>query len=122
MHTDLSLADGTDYRGHIANLTFAVGDSESCHTVNILQDDECEHPVLEDFFANLAYVSGMQNINIVRDRAQVLIDDSSEPECGELIVCVVQWSVDVIRGFAQFITVSPAVGCSEVHTPVHVYT
>ena len=90
MLTNFSLADGTDYRGQIANLAFAVGDSESCHTVVILQDDVCEHPVPEDFFANLAYVSGIQNINIVRDRARVLIDDSSEPECGELRVCAVR--------------------------------
>ena len=67
-----------------ADLSFAVGDSRSCHTVVILQDDMCEHPDPEDFFANLAYVSGIQNINIVRERTRVLIDDSNEPECGEL--------------------------------------
>ena len=76
-------AEGTDYVGQTANLTFAAGDSESCHTVVINQDDECEHPVPEDFFANLAYVSGIQNINVVQDRTRVLIDDSNEPECGE---------------------------------------
>ena len=69
--------------GQTANLTFAAGDSESCHTVVINQDDECEDPVPEDFFANLAYVSGIQNINVVQDRTRVLIDDSSESECGE---------------------------------------
>ena len=76
-------AEGTDYLGQTANLTFAAGDSESCHTVVINQDDECEDPVPEDFFANLAYVSGIQNINVVQDRTRVLIDDSNEPECGE---------------------------------------
>ena len=84
---NLSLVDGSDYVGQTANLTFAVGHLESCHTVVINQDDECEHPVPEDFFANLAYVSGIQNINIVRDRTQVLIDDSSQSECGESRVC-----------------------------------
>ena len=83
----LSLVEGTDYVGQTANLAFTVGDSKKCHTVDIRQDDECEHPVPEDFFANLAYVSGIQNINIVRDRTRVIIDDSSEPECGELRVC-----------------------------------
>ena len=79
----LSLVQGIDYVGQTANLTFAYRDSRSCHTVDILQDDVCEHPELEDFLANLAYVSGIQNINIIRNRTQVLIDDSNEPECGE---------------------------------------
>ena len=57
--------------------------------MNILQDSSCEHPDLEDFFVNLAYVSGMQNINIVQDRTRVLIDDSSEPECGESRLSVI---------------------------------
>ena len=72
--------------GQTANLAFAVGDSRSCHTVVVIEDNLCEFPEPEDFFANLAYVSGIQNINIVRDRTRVLIDDSNEPECGELNV------------------------------------
>lgn len=52
-------------------------------TVNIIEDDVCEHRNQENFFANLAYVSGIQNISIVQDGTQVLIIDSSEPECGE---------------------------------------
>ena len=79
----LSLVQGIDYVGQTANLAFAYRDSRRCHTVNILQDSVCEHPNLEDFFANLTYVSGLQIINIVRDRTRVPIDDSSEPECGE---------------------------------------
>ena len=79
----LSLVQGIDFVRQSTNLAFAYRDSQSCHTVDILQDGLCEHPDLEDFFANLAYVSGIQNINIIQDRTQVLIDDSSEPECGE---------------------------------------
>ena len=75
--------------GESVNLEFARGESESCHIVDILQDELCEHPVPENFFADLAYVSGIQDITIVRDVTQVLIDDSNEPECGELeyVVC-----------------------------------
>ena len=72
--------------GQTANLAFTRGDSQRCHIVNITQDDVCEHPDPDDFFANLAYVSGRQNIFMVRDRTQVLIDDSNEPECGESTV------------------------------------
>ena len=66
-----------------ANLAFAVGDSRSCHTVDIINNNECEETT-EHFFANLFYVSGIQNINIVQDRTQVLIEDSNEPGCSEL--------------------------------------
>ena len=71
--------------GESVNLEFARGDSRRCHTVDIIQDNLCEHPVPENFFADLAYVSGIQDITIVRDVTQVLIDDSNEPECGESI-------------------------------------
>ena len=79
----LSLVQGIDFVRQSTNLAFAYRDSQRCHTVDILQDRLCEHPDLEDFLVNLAYVSGIQNINILRDRTRVLIDDSSEPECGE---------------------------------------
>ena len=39
----------------------------------INQDYECEHPVPEDVFANLAYVSGIQNIVIVRIESSMMI-------------------------------------------------
>ena len=78
----LSLVHGIDYVGQTANLVFTRGHSRSCHTVDIVQDDVCEHPYPEGFFVNLAYVSGIQSISIIRKRTQVLIDDSSEPKCG----------------------------------------
>ena len=85
----LSLVQGTDFVEQSINLAFAYRDSRKCHTVDILQDDECEHPELEDFLANLTYISGIQSINIVQDRTRVLIDDSSEPECGESRLSVI---------------------------------
>ena len=62
---------------------FARGDSRMCQAVDIVQNSVCEHPNPEDFFANLVYVSGIHNINIVQGRTRVLIDDFEEPECGE---------------------------------------
>ena len=61
---------------------FTPGSTRECHTVSILQDDDCEQP-LEDFFADLAYVSGIQPININISTTRVIIDDSGEPECGK---------------------------------------
>ena len=77
----LSLVQGIDFVGQSFNLAFARGDSRMCHTVDIAHNSICEPP--EDFFANLAYVSGT-NIIILQDRTQVLIEDSNEPECGKL--------------------------------------
>ena len=69
--------------GRSVNLAFARGDSRMCHTVDIIHNTlKCE-PTTEDFFANLAYVSGI-NINIARGSTQVRIEDSNEPGCGEL--------------------------------------
>ena len=78
----LSIVQEIDYVGQSANLAFTRGDSQRCHIITITQDDVCEHPDPEGFFANLAYVSGIESINIVRDRTQVLIDDSGESKCG----------------------------------------
>ena len=77
----LSLVQGIDFVRQSVNLAFACGDSRMCHTVDIIRNSICEPP--EDFFANLAYVSGT-NIIILEDRTQVLIEDSNESECGEL--------------------------------------
>ena len=79
--TDYTVA-GTDYVAQSVNLTFSHGDMEICHTVDILQDDECES-MPENFFSDLEYVSGIQTIDIMPDTTEVFIDDSNEPECGE---------------------------------------
>ena len=61
---------------------FARGSTSQCHSVTILNDDNCELPP-KDFFADLAYVSGRQIININIPTTRVIIDDSNEPECGK---------------------------------------
>ena len=72
---------GIDYVGATANLAFAHGSDRECHDVIILQDDECE-PIPENFFADLALVSG-SNVMIDPGLTRVDIDDSLEDECGE---------------------------------------
>ena len=76
-------ASGVDYIG-VANviLIFGVGDSRVCLDINILNDSNCEIDPIEDFFSNLAYVSGEQPINIDSTRTRVIIKDTAEPECG----------------------------------------
>ena len=66
-------------------LVFARGENRRCHTVLITQDDICEIDQIEDFFSNLAYVSGIIPIIIDPPRTHVIINDTNEPECGKCI-------------------------------------
>ena len=64
-------------------LQFNVGDVRVTHTITINQDAECENTPNEFFFSNLFLVSGVQPINLIRRRAQIIIDDNLEPECSK---------------------------------------
>ena len=61
---------------------FTPGSTRECHTVSILQDDDCEQPP-ENFFADLELESGTQPININISTTRVIIDDSGELECSK---------------------------------------
>ena len=61
-------------------LIFGVGDYLVCLDINTVNDNSCEIDAIEDFFSNLAYVSGEQPINIDPARAHVIINDTAEPE------------------------------------------
>ena len=77
---------GVDYTAVVDEpLRFMQGQSRACHDVQITQDDSCEiDPIMiEDFFSNLAYVSGIMPIIIDPPRTRVVIDDTNEPECRE---------------------------------------
>ena len=78
----LTSVAGSDYTAQSVELTFPRGSERQCHSVPILDDDLCEFPS-EDFFADLAYVSGRQIININFPNTRVVIDDTNEPECGK---------------------------------------
>jgi len=66
---------------------FNYGDTRVCHTLDILQDSTCEYP-FNEFFSDLAYVSGVQPITIAPPTAQVVIDDTAEPECEYNDCCI----------------------------------
>ena len=51
-----------------------------CHTIDILQDSICESFPNENFYSDLAFVSGIRPINIDPKSAEVIIDDNAEPE------------------------------------------
>ena len=75
-------ASGVDYVGvPTVLLIFGVGGNRLCLDITILNDNNCEIQI-EDFFSNLAYVSGEQPINVDPTRARVIIKDTAEPECG----------------------------------------
>ena len=62
-------------------LSFSRGDTQVCYLIFIGNDNDCESDPNEFFFTELAYVSGVQPITIAPHTAQVIIDDSAEPEC-----------------------------------------
>ena len=75
---------GEDYVAVIRiTLNFPRGTEHVCHTITILQDDECEVlPVNKSFFSDLSLESGVGEILIQPPTAEVIIDDTEEPECG----------------------------------------
>ena len=80
---------GEDYVAVIGMpLNFPRGTERVCHTITILQDDDCELLPENYFFSDLALDSGIPDIVIDLPTAQVVIDDRVEPECGNLVVTV----------------------------------
>ena len=71
-----------DY-GAVTNeiITFTTGQMRATHTIIINQDDECEDDPNENFFSNISLNSGTLPISVIRPRAEVIIDDTNEPEC-----------------------------------------
>ena len=72
-----------DY-GAVTNeiIIFTRGQVRETRRVITNQDDECETDPDENFFSNLVFDSGIQPITVIRPRAEIIIDDSNEPECG----------------------------------------
>ena len=62
-------------------LTFSRGATRVCRIILIMNDAICESNTNEIFFSELAYVSGVLPITITPSTAQVVIDDTDEPEC-----------------------------------------
>ena len=65
-------------------IQFDVGDIRVTHTIRIIQDQICETDPNEVFFSNIAFNSGVQPIIMIRQTAEIIIDDSAEPECSEI--------------------------------------
>ena len=63
-------------------IQFNTGDSKVCHNITIIDDQLCEEPN-EEFLSNLALVSGMQPIDVIRTPATIIINDTTEPECSK---------------------------------------
>ena len=57
-----------------------------CYTIDIIQDDLCEINPNEVFSAHIEFRSGIQPITVAPENTLVIIDDNSEPECGESII------------------------------------
>ena len=63
---------------------FSPGDIRMCHTIDILPDEECEFlDENESFFSDLTLVSDIFDMSVDPATAEIIIDDSDEPECGK---------------------------------------
>ena len=67
-------------------LVFNAGDDRQCHTINNVDDNDCEQPP-ENLFTDLCYVSGQQVVTINPVRTTVFIDNDNEPEYGKITDC-----------------------------------
>ena len=75
-----------DYENVTAQIIqFGAGDSNKRVSIAITDDEICELPD-ENFFVSLTLVTGSPPISISTQQAQVVIEDSYEPECCEFFV------------------------------------
>lgn len=81
-HKLITTAESDDY-AEVADeqLIFSHGTTRVCHSIFIMNDAICERDTNETFFSELAYISGVLPITINPTTAQVVIDDTDEPEC-----------------------------------------
>ena len=67
-------------------LVFNIGDIRQNYIITILNDTECERDSNEQLFSNLNYITGKMPITINPMRAEVVIDDFDEKECGKTMM------------------------------------
>ena len=64
-------------------IQFNAGDVIQMHTIDIIDDDECEKDPNETFFSDITLDSGIPEISVTVPQATVIIIDTDEPECGK---------------------------------------
>ena len=60
---------------------FNTGDTRFSHIINIVNDDVCESPH-EEFICRISFVNDDSLTSIVNPLARIMIEDSTELECG----------------------------------------
>ena len=84
MFHSLNAVSPADFNGVVdVRLDFAVGQERACHPVGIVDDDICELDPNENFVPTLEIGGGKQPITVDPALTEVIIDDISQPECGE---------------------------------------
>lgn len=86
--TICSAVSPSDYILSMSNvgLEFVVGQTRVCYFIYIVHDDICENEPNEFFYSNLVVVGGKGPIFVFRSQTEINIDDTSEPECGKLLL------------------------------------
>ena len=80
----LNIVSPDDY-GAVTNvrLDFVVGQTRSCHIVNINDDNICENDPNEHFFSDVVLSGSVLPIIVEPPQTQVIINDTNEPDFGE---------------------------------------
>ena len=81
MHTAVVDSDYVPVSGQV--IQFNAGDVTVVHTVEIIDDDECEMDPNE--LSIITLNSSIPDIFVTVPRATVTIDDTDEVECGEYV-------------------------------------
>ena len=64
-------------------IQFNAGDVTRNHTIEIVDDDECEKDPNEHFFSNISNTSGISTISVTVPQTTITINDTDELECGK---------------------------------------
>ena len=64
---------------------FSVGDSRACRNISIHDDNVCEDDPNEIIVLHLVVSGSTPNISIDPATAEVVIDDTNEPDCSKLL-------------------------------------
>ena len=71
---------------------FDTGDTRGAHTISIVNDDVCESSH-EEFTCRISLVTKDSLTSIVNPLARIMIEDSTELECGTSIIVQTRVSI-----------------------------
>jgi len=91
---------GVDYSEDVDEvLSFNVGDTRQCYTINITADEQCEFVECESEFFNSQVQTSNPRVNLVSPIARVVINDLMELNCSTCLhaQCIVHTAMTYLQ-------------------------